>query len=467
MRYRLKSAAKYEGSANQETKVGRENALFLKSGAVFLVLLMSGWISTASSQQVPSSRDQVAQPGGNLPGNAKIELVKIAEGLEGPVNVTNAGDRSDRIFVVERIGRVKIIDKNGQIGEQPFLDLTALRPSVINPSGNDVQSEFIEQGLLSIAFHPDYSENGYFYVHYTSVRANGAGVITRFQVDPKSPDFVSPERARDTEKVIMQIDQPSYNNNGGEIAFGPDGYLYIGLGDGGFGAPENASQELSTRLGKILRIDVDSGDPYSAPADNPFAAKGGTPQDEIWAIGFHNPYKFAFDDQTGGLFIADVGDSHWEEINYISAQSKGGENFGWPKMEGTECYPILGSEGNQECNVVGSLPIAQYRHPDKNTAPDADTGALACASVQGLGVANYGGLQGAYLFGDWCSGDIFGVGWDGDRWLVENLLQTDLHITAGGLDEDGNVLVLSAKFYFDEPNPDVPPYGTVWRIVSK
>ena len=185
-------------------------------------------------------------------------------------------------------------------------------------------------------------------MHYTSARDSGAGRIARFQVDAKSPDVVSTERARETEKLIMKISQPSYNNNGGEIAFGPDGYLYIGVGDGGFEAPSESSQELSTRLGKILRIDVDTDSAYSAPSTNPFASKGGTPQDEIWAVGLHNPYKFAFDGDNGGLFIADVGDSHWEEINYIAPDSGGGQNFGWPKMEGSQCCLLYTSDAADE-----------------------------------------------------------------------------------------------------------------------
>ena len=428
-------------------------------------LLLSG-VSAAIAGEIPTSRDQVAAPGGRLPGKVSIRLEKIAEGFEDPVNVTNAGDGTGRIFVVERVGRVKIIGADGEVQNTLFLDLTTFRPTAINPSGNDVQSGFIEQGLFSIAFHPKYEENGFFFVHYTSLRANSAGVVVRFQVDRNSPNVVTAERARQTETVLMRIDQPSYNNNGGQIAFGPDGKLYIGLGDGGWDAPANASQELSTRLGKILRIDVDSQEPFKAPSDNPFAAKGGSPQDEIWVTGLHNPYKFGFDNRTGDLFIADVGDSHWEEINFVPAKSTGGENFGWPKMEGADCHPIVGRSGDDKCEVFGVLPAAQYPHPDKSAAPADESGALPCASVQGLGVANDGVLQGIYLFGDWCSGNVYGLGWDGKRWQMETLLETDLHITAGGLDEAGRVMLLSAKFYFDDQDPKRPPYGTVWRIVA-
>lgn len=435
-----------------------------------LVGLLLCWVmSTSFAQGIPTSPSQVAGPGGKLPGNAAIELVKVAEGFESPVNITNAGDGSGRIFVVERTGRVKLINGDGSVAAKPFLDLTVLRPTVINPIGNDVQTEFIEQGLLSIAFDPAYRENGYFYIHYTSVRENGAGVIARYQVDPKSPDMVSAARARATEKMLLRIEQPSYNNNGGTIIFGPDGYLYVGLGDGGWASPDMASQKLSTRLGKILRLDVSSDAGYKAAPNNPFAAKGGKPQDEIWVTGLHNPYKFSFDQRSGAMFIADVGDNTWEEINYVPASSKGGENFGWPVMEGSDCYRAQNSDQPKTCDRQSSLPIAQYRHPEKKDDASDASQAFACASVQGLGVGSKGALDGVYLFGDWCSGQIHGVGWDdaNKKWQMEMLLQTKLHITAGGLDEQGNVLVLSAKFYFDDQNPTRPPYGTIWRIANK
>src|ERR687891_1204258 len=180
--------------------------------------------------EVPGSVDAVAQPGGDLPGDPQIALVKIADGFNDPINVTNAGDGSGRIFVVERVGRVKVVDSDGNVQEEPFLDLTT-----INPLGNDVQTGFVEQGLYAIAFHPDFAENGYFYVHYASLPFNGDGMVVRFQVDPESPDVMTPERANETAKVIMRIEQPWYNHNGGQIEFGPDGYLYIGSGDGGWG----------------------------------------------------------------------------------------------------------------------------------------------------------------------------------------------------------------------------------------
>jgi glucose/arabinose dehydrogenase len=433
---------------------------------------------------VPASVDAVAQPGGDLPGDPKIALVKLADGFNDPINVTSAGDGSGRIFVVERVGRVKVVDRDGNVQADPFLDLTT-----INPLGNDVQTGFVEQGLYAIAFHPNFTENGYFYVHYASLPFNGDGVIVRFQVDPASPDVVSADRANATAKVIMRIEQPWYNHNGGQIEFGPDGYLYVGSGDGGWeGDPYEAGQDLTTWLGKMLRIDVDvaedDGRPYRIPPDNPFADAaterlmvlfGITEEEfatiktrsrpEIWAYGLRNPYEFAFDPATGDLFIADVGQNHWEEINYQPAVSAGGENYGWARMEGIFCHPMLGDPAGQPCAVVGVLPAAVYPHQVPYPGAAELTEDWGC-SAQGLGVANYGGMQGVYLVGDWCSGRVFGLGWGGSGWQLEELVQTDLQFTAGGYDEDGNVLAVNCNcFYIGEQGALANPPGALWRIV--
>jgi len=436
------------------------------------------------AQEVPSNPDQVARPGGQLPGQPQVQLVKVAEGFNDPVNVANAGDGSGRIFVVERVGRVKVVDRDGNVQEEPFLDLTT-----INPLGSDVQTGFVEQGLYSIAFHPNFQENGYFYVHYASLPFNGDGMIVRFQVDPESPDVMTPERTNETAEVIMRIDQPWYNHNGGQIDFGPDGYLYIGSGDGGWeGDPLQAGKDLSTWLGKILRIDVDVPEdadrPYRIPDDNPFADAaderlmvlfGITEEEfaqirteakpEIWAYGVRNPYEFAFDPETGDLFIADVGQNHWEEIIYQPADSEGGEYYGWPDMAAIHCHPMTGDPAEQDCAVVGVLPAAAYPH--EVPYPDAEplSEGFGC-SAQGLGVARYGGMDGVYLVGDWCSGRLFGLGWDGQGWQLEELMQTDLQFTAGDYDEDGNVLAVNCNcFYVGEQGAMENPPGALWRVV--
>lgn len=435
----------------------------------------------AMAKDAPKTVGEVANPGGQLPGSPSISLVKIADGFKDPINVTNAGDGSGRIFVVERVGRIKIVNKDGSVNEEPFLDLTS-----INPLGNDVQTGFVEQGLYSVAFHPDFKSNGHFYVHYASLPFNGDGMIVRFTVDPSSPDVVDADRTNATAKVLMRIEQPWYNHNGGQIEFGPDGMLYIGSGDGGWeGDPYEAGQDLSTLLAKILRIDVNVEDdsiPYKIPADNPFADAskerlmslfGITEEQfskiktrsrpEIWSYGVRNPYEFSFDEKTGDMFIADVGQNHWEEIIFEKA-GDAGHNYGWPRMEASFCHPMTGNPEGKDCSVVGTLPVAQYPHTKPYPgADDVDTGGC---SIQGLGVANYGGMEGVYLAGDWCSGRVFGVGHDGSKWQLQEMMQTGLQFTAGGYDEDGKVLAVNASnFYLADQGPDSNPPGALWRVV--
>ncbi|MBL28062.1 MAG: hypothetical protein CMM50_11005 [Rhodospirillaceae bacterium] len=420
------------------------------------------WASAAVAQQVPESADQVAQLGGTLPGNPDIELVKVVDGLHDPTDVTSAGDGSGRLFVTERVGRVKVV-KDGELLDKPFLDLTTM-----NPLGSFVQTQFMEQGLYSVAFHPDFAENGHFFVHYASLPFNGDGMIVRFTVSDDDPDVADPESA----KVVMQIDQPYYNHNGGEIGFGPDGYLYIGSGDGGWeGDPLEAGQDLSTWLGKILRIDVDTEDgPYTVPADNPFVEKQqlmrlfGITEDvfadihtrakaEIWAYGLRNPYQFSFDRETGDLYIAEVGQNHWEEIDFQPASSEGGENYGWDFNMGTHCFPI----DEESCPTVGTLPIAEYPHDEGG------------CSVIGFGVANYAGMNGVYLFGDWCTGRVWGTGWDQEagRWQMQELAQASLNFTGGGYGDDGAVYAVNCDcFYTTDKGAMENPPGALWKIVA-
>lgn len=437
----------------------------------------------AQAQEAPATVEEVAEPGGDLPGDPSIALVKVADGFLDPTNVAHAGDGSRRIFVTERAGRVKVVNPDGSVNEEPFLDLT-----VINPLGSDVQTGFVEQGLYSIAFHPDFEENGHFFVHYASLPFNGDGHIVRFTVDPESPDAVSAERANETAKVVMRIAQPYYNHNGGQIAFGPDGHLYIGSGDGGWeGDPLQAGSDLATPLGKILRIDVDAEDrAYAIPEDNPFADAAderlmslfGITEEQfaqirteaepsIWAYGVRNPYEFDFDPETGDLYIADVGQNHWEEIIFQPAASEGGEYYGWPEMQAAFCHPMTGDPAESECAVQGVLPAGMYPHTTAYPDGPELTEGTGC-SVQGFGVARYGGMDGVYLAGDWCSGRVFGLGWDGERWQLEELLQTGLQFTAGGLDEEGRVLAVNANnFYLADTGPDANPPGQLWRIMPE
>jgi glucose/arabinose dehydrogenase len=244
-----------------------------------------------------------------------ISLQSFATGFSSPVAIVNAGD--SRLFVVQRGGAIRILNANGTINGTNFLTI----PSTTVLSGG-------ERGLLGLAFHPNYATNGYFYVNYTRV-GDGATVVARYSVSATDPNVANPASAQ----ILLTVTQPYSNHNGGSLAFGPDGYLYIGMGDGGSGGdPQNYAQNINSLLGKMLRIDVDNGTPYSIPTGNPFA--GATPgADEIWAVGMRNPWKFSFDKNTGDLWIADVGQSSIEEINK-ALSTDAGLNYGWKCYEG-------------------------------------------------------------------------------------------------------------------------------------
>ncbi len=259
-------------------------------------------------------------------------------GLDKPEGLVNAGDGSGRLFIIEQGGLVRIL-KDGELLPTPFLDLTQ---KVICCG---------ERGLLGLVFHPKYAENGYFYVDYTENVDNQLyTVVARYNVSASDPNQADPG----SEVRLLRIEQPYNNHNGGEVQFGPDGYLYIGMGDGGsVGDPYGNGQSLQTLLGKILRIDVDNTQPYAIPADNPFANGGGLW--EIWAYGLRNPWRFSFDKLTGDLYIGDVGQDQWEEIDFLPGGSPGGENFGWNYYEVTRQLPGLASRRNGVRHAGGGI----------------------------------------------------------------------------------------------------------------
>ncbi|MDO6597161.1 PQQ-dependent sugar dehydrogenase [Oceanihabitans sp. 2_MG-2023] len=265
----------------------------------------------------------------------------FADGFNNPVDIQNAGD--SRLFIVEKSGVIKILNENGTTNTTPFLNID----NQVSPGG--------ERGLLSVAFHPNYTSNGYFYVNFTD--NNGATQISRFTVNSANPDIADVA----TQVNLLNIAQPYGNHNGGCIEFGPDGYLYIGTGDGGSGGdPDNRSQNLQDLLGKMLRIDVNTtsgGNNYAIPADNPFI---GNPSalDEIWAYGLRNPWRFSFDYSTNNLWIGDVGQNTTEEINRVSTTTNG-YNFGWRCYEGSNPYNTSG------CDLASTmtLPVAEYPIP--------------------------------------------------------------------------------------------------------
>ncbi len=345
------------------------------------------------------------------PPDLALELV--VDGFNRPVVVTHAGDGSGRLFVVEQAGRIRIIDDGAVLGTD-FLNITSL-----------VDSTGGEQGLLGLAFHPDYANNGYFYVNYIHDPPGENPDVTRisrFQVSMADPDIASPA----SEAILMTIAQDSSNHNGGDLHFGPDGFLYIALGDGGGAQDPNArGQDLETLLGKILRIDVDGGFPYAVPANNPFVGDAGA-LDEIWAYGLRNPWRFSFDRATGDLFIGDVGQGMVEEIDFQPAGSTGGENYGWSCMEGDVVQNFNPCDG-----APLILPILVYDHT------------LGCSVSGGFRYRGIiGGFHGQYVFGDYCSGRIwFGVP-DGGGWMAGEWANTALNISSFGEDEDGELYVL-------------------------
>ncbi|MEZ4714360.1 MAG: PQQ-dependent sugar dehydrogenase [Caldilineaceae bacterium] len=351
-----------------------------------------------------------------------IVIEPLVEGLTRPVFVTHAGDGSGRLFIVEQVGRIRIV-QDSVLLERPFLDLE----EQINDSGN-------EQGLLGLAFAPNYVESGYFFVNYTDTQ--GDTMIARFQVSAADPNLADPA----SEFAVLQLEQPARNHNGGMLAFGPDGYLYIGAGDGGgSGDRYGNGQDPETLLGAMLRIDVtsDPTTPYTIPADNPWVnqdwptADGDAVdvRDEIWAVGLRNPWRYSFDRATGDLWIGDVGQRQFEEVNFVPAAALAPGavqpfNFGWPILEGAHCYQ------SDECDANGlDAPIFEYEHSGHCSV----TGGYVYRGVQ------YAELQGAYLFGDYCSGAIWATTPSTEGWRTEIVLQSGIQISSFGEDEKGEL----------------------------
>jgi glucose/arabinose dehydrogenase len=299
----------------------------------------------------------------------EMRLELVAQGLSSPLYVT-APPGDPRIFIVEQIGRIRIV-KNGKLLPTPFLNLS----DRLRAAG--------EQGLLSMAFHPNYKSNGYFYVNYTDKK--GDTHVERYSVS-KDPDVA----LHDGEKLILKVDQPFANHNGGHIQFGPDGMLYIAMGDGGSGGdPYGNGQNRSALLGKLLRIDIDHGDPYSIPKDNPFVNDSNY-RGEIWAWGLRNPWRFAFDPPAKLLYIADVGQEHWEEVD-VKPIDRGGLNYGWNTMEGNHCY------ARPSCRpILFATPALEYGHPEGCSI----TGGYV---YRGKALPS---LVGNYFYGDYCLGWI-------------------------------------------------------------
>lgn len=350
-------------------------------------------------------------------GQTESQLITFASGLTSVVGITNAGD--DRLFVVNQRGIIHIVNSAGTVSAQSFLDI---RDRVVYGG---------ERGLLGLAFHQQYKTNGYFFVNYTG--KGDSTHISRFKVNSANQNIADTQ----TELKIMTIAQPYSNHNGGDLSFGPDGFLYIGLGDGGSGGdPGNRSQNPKQLLGKMLRIDVDNGNPYSIPATNPFYGSS-TVLPEIWALGLRNPWRFSFDRLTGDLWIADVGQNAIEEVNFQPAASKGGENYGWRCYEGNNAYNSTGCDPNN----IFTFPAYAYPQNDECSV----TGGYV---YRGSPSSAY---YGKYFFTDYCSDRIWTLHKAGNNWIKEDFGRfTGNNFSTFGQDVNGQLYIAglsSGKIY--------------------
>ena len=402
----------------------------MEASRFFLPFIVSGFLLSACGGE---QNGQTASDQSKRTDQAGEEMVFKLEPLSGkwisPVFLTHAGDGSGRHFVVEQPGRIVII-RDGKVLPDPFLDLT----HKVVP----LNEGYSEMGLLGLGFHPDYKNNGRFFVYY-SAPSNKKGsdhqsILAEYQVSAANPD-----RAEVTEKRLMEIEQPESNHNGGCLAFGPDGMLYLGLGDGGGAGDQHGvvgnGQDPEELLGSILRLDINkaSGNaPFAIPADNPFVNKPG--RDEIYAYGLRNPWRFSFDRKTGQLFCADVGQDAYEEVNIIQ---KGG-NYGWRAMEGFHVYD---EKLKNQLKTDFVSPIAEYEHAVGNSV----TGGYLYRGKQ------FPAIEGKYFFGDW-SGQLFYLEQRGSEWVRKELAlednadgKVDFRVNSFGEDENGEIYVLGQQ----------------------
>lgn len=353
------------------------------------------------------------------PAGVDVRLESVATGLSFPVLVTSAPGDSSRLFIVEKGGTIRIL-RNGAVLPTPFIDLSAR------------VTKSMEQGLLGMAFHPT---DGRVVLSFTVPGSTGGGRsrIATFRTGA-NPDVLDPA----TEALVLEVDQPYSNHNGGEVSFGPDGFLYVGLGDGGSGGdPQGHGQDRDDLLGSLLRLDIDHGTPYVIPPSNPFVGQAGS-RGELWNWGLRNPWRFSFDRGTGDLYIADVGQNAWEEVDVQPAASLGGENYGWNRMEGTHCY-------TSGCSTSGLvLPLVEYNHDDGCSI----TGGYV---YRGAAIPE---LVGTYFYGDYCEGWVRSFVYAGGRATEQKswpTLSTGGQITSFGQDARGELYIVLAG-------------GTIYRI---
>ena len=385
----------------------------LRRAPLGLLVLCSALGCQGQQETTSSTPPGPCAAGTPVAGTPALTSVLVTRGLASPVDLQSApGDRT-RLFVVEQAGRIRIV-RDGSVLGTPFLDIV----SRVGSGG--------ERGLLGLAFHPRYTDNGRFFVNYTD--RSGDTHVAEFHVTSNADAADSA-----SERTLLFVRQPFANHNGGGLAFGNDGMLYIGLGDGGAGGdPLGNGQDLGVPLGKMLRIDVDSGNPYTVPTDNPFVSSANAFR-EIWAYGLRNPWRFSFDRATGDLFIGDVGQSGREEIDLGLASRRGGENYGWNVMEGSLCYP----SGNG-CDRTGLvLPVAEYGHSDGCSV----TGGYVYRGCRMPGYA------GTYFYADYCSALVRsfrlqgGQATDARDWSAPLGRGLD-HPTSFGVDADGEIYIV-------------------------
>lgn len=381
-------------------------------------------IAEVTETETQQNIEEIVEPTQSVkafPDPSNFDWQEIASGFQKPLGMTSYFNENLLIYILEQRGVIRVIE-NGVLLPEPFLDIQ-----------NKITTRGSEQGLLGIALDPNYGENGIFYLNYSD-RTGGDTVIARYiaNEDRKSAD-------PDSEEFILTYDQPYSNHNGGNLVFGPDGYLYIGLGDGGSGGdPEMRAQDPETLLGKMLRIAVQGQDVYAIPPDNMY--QSGEGQMEIWAIGLRNPWRYSFDRLTGDLWIADVGQGNWEEINFTPANSPSGLNYGWYYREGS--HPFKGEPPNPSELID---PVYEYDH------------SMGCSVTGGY---VYRGTElpewyGVYVFGDFCSGKTWGIlPAENGSWSTTELFDTGLNISSFGEDVFGELYLISHN-------------GSLYKLVQK
>ena len=368
-----------------------------------------------------------------------FKLEKVADGLYGPLALENAHDGSGRIFIAEQAGRIMVL-KNGELLKEPFLNIRSLLVPMEN--------KYMDVGILGFAFHPDYKNNGRFFVHYSAPSKKGfdnTSVLAEFKVNANNPDKANPER-----KIILEVEQPEQNHNGGNIVFDKEGYLYIGFGDGGGQGDQHGTigngQDLNQLLSKIIRIDIDHGDPYSIPKDNPFVGKEG--RDEIWCYGLRMPWRISFDEKTGELFCGDVGQDLYEEVDIIEK----GKNYGWRAMEGFHPFDsAMYSKGGDF-----ALPVIEYSHPEGLSI----TGGYVYRGKQ------FPAMEGKYIFGDWAYKVFYMDKNAKGQWVKHDCKfegkednKFDFTINSFGIDEAGEIYMVTQNEI-----GAISPTGVVYKI---